>query len=148
MNLRSASITDLEGIKELLIVSNLPTDDITEYLDRFIVCEEEEKIIGVGGLEVHGKNALVRSISVMPKSQRKGIGKLIYKSIEHMACRLGVTTLYLLTETAEEYFELLGFAIMDRADVPKSIKNSKQFSFLCPSTAKLMFRRLPDYYER
>ena len=148
MKLRSASRVDLGDIKELLIVSNLPTEDITEHLDGFIVCEEAGKIIGVGGLEVHGTNGVVRSIAVKPENQTKGFGKLIYKSIEHEALRLGVTTLYLLTETAEGYFVKLGFAVMDRTDVPKSIMNSKQFRFLCPSTAKLMFRRLSGRNEQ
>jgi amino-acid N-acetyltransferase len=148
MNLRSAIKTDLEVINELLNASNLPSSDIEEHLEGFMVYEEEEKIIAIGGFEKHGNDALVRSITTEPRSQGKGIGKSIYKSIEHNARSLGVTTLYLLTETAEEFFKKLGFSVKDRTGIPESIIKSKQYSLLCPSTATLMCKQLSVLHEK
>ncbi len=49
-----------------------------------------------------------------------------------------ITTLYLLTETAVDYFLKLGFSISERIDAPKEIVRTRQFDELCPSTAKIM----------
>jgi amino-acid N-acetyltransferase len=81
----------------------------------------------------------------MPKNQRKGIGELIYQSIEHKAGELGITALYLLTESAEVYFTKLGFLVKERSDVPVAIENTKQFKVLCPSTATVMVRELAGH---
>ena len=148
MNYRNASIADLEQIKELLSSSKLPSDDAADHIDNFIVYEEERIIIGVGGLEAYGTTGLVRSIAVKPKNQKKGIGKSIYKSIEHKAYELGLNTLYLLTESAVEYFAKLGFIVKERTDIPVSVMNTKQYKALCPSTAILMFRKLSNRDEQ
>jgi amino-acid N-acetyltransferase len=145
MNFRSAKIADIEDIAELLNTSNLPSDDFTEHLDNFIVSEEAQTIVGVGGLETHGPNGLVRSLAVKPKHQRKGIGKLIYKSIENKAGEIGLSSLYLLTESAEAYFTKLGFIVKDRSYVPVSIANTKQFKLFCPTTATVMVKELDGH---
>jgi len=144
MNHREATYTDLRAIKELLSSSNLPSEDCEEHIENFIVIEEKGKIIGVGGLEIRGVFGLVRSIVVVPEKRRKGIAKKIYKLIEEKAYSLGINTLYLLTESATEYFFLLGFIIKDRAETPISIMETKQFKELCPSSAKVMYREISD----
>jgi amino-acid N-acetyltransferase len=142
MNSREASKEDLLDIGRLLCSSNLPSQDIVEHIDNFVVIEENEIIIGVGGLEISGRVGLVRSIVVAPEHRGNGIGKKIYKLLEIKANDLGINTLYLLTESAAEYFLKLGFVIKDRADVPLSVMETKQFKELCPPSAKVMFREI------
>jgi amino-acid N-acetyltransferase len=142
MSLRKATTADFEEVEGLLIACNLPSDDIAKHFGNFIVHEEEGVIIGVGGLEVHGTDGLVRSIAVKPASQGKGIGKSLYNSIENRAFELGIDALYMLTESAEVYFSQFGFIVIERKGIPNSIKNTKQFSLLCPSSATVMFKAL------
>jgi len=55
-----------------------------------------------------------------------------------MKCR----AVWLLTTTAREFFERLGYAAVDRADVPGAIRATAQFSSLCADSATVMVKRL------
>ena len=142
MNSRDASKGDLLSIERLLCSSHLPSEDIVGHIDNFVVIEENEKIIGVGGLEISGGVGLIRSIVVAPEHRGIGVGKKIFKLLEIKANDLGLNTLYLLTDSAEEYFRKLGFLTKDRTDVPLSVMETKQFKELCPPSATVMFRDL------
>jgi amino-acid N-acetyltransferase len=45
---------------------------------------------------------------------------------------------FLLTTTAEHYFSALGFARVERHDVPASVQTSIEFTTACPSSATVM----------
>lgn len=142
MNHREATDADLQIIKELLNASKLPSDDCDEHIKHFLVIEEKGKIIGIGGLEICGTVGLVRSMVVMPEHRGKGIAKNIYRLIENRAHGLGINALYLLTESATDYFKNLGFIVQERSEVPASVMETKQFKELCPSSAMVMFREI------
>lgn len=144
MKHRQAISDDLITIKELLSLSNLPADDCAEHLEHFVVMEDEGKVIGLGGLENCGAYGLLRSIVVAPEYRGNGIAKMIYSLIEKKAYDLGINTLYLLTESATEYFEKLGFVIQQRSEVPLLIVATKQFKQLCPASAVVMFREISE----
>ncbi len=144
MNHRKAINTDLQKIKDLLNSSKLPSDDCEEQIENFIVIEENNKLIGIGGLEIYDTVGLIRSIVVESKYRGSGIGKKIYRLIEAKAYTSGIKSLYLLTETATEYFENLGFKIKDRSEVPRSIMETKQFKEICPSSAMVMYREISN----
>jgi arsenate reductase len=59
------------------------------------------------------------------------------------AARAGATSACLLTTTAEAFFTHIGFARIDRADVPAALLQSVEFRGACPSTAVIMRRALP-----
>lgn len=147
MKYRTAEKKDLAEIKEILKQSNLPTEDCDSHVDNFIVAEQERKIIGTGGIEIYGALGLVRSIVVIPEYRGKGISREILTILESRAYDRGVNILYLLTETAEEYFKNLGFSVKNRLETPEAIVNTKQFSNLCPSTAKVMRRDINKKLE-
>jgi len=139
---RNAERADLRAITELLRNDGLPTDDIECHLENFIILVNDGEIIGVGGLERCGEFGLVRSIAVTPENRNKGVARRIYRCIEERAHALGISTLYLLTESAADYFDKLGFVILERAQTPPSVMASRQFEELCPSTATVMFRQI------
>ncbi len=138
MNHRKATAADVDVIKEILTVSGLPAVDCDEHIDNFIVIEEKGGIIGVGGLEIHGSIALVRSIAVVPEYRGKGLARMIYKLIEDKARGLGISELYVITESAAEYFKRFGFVVIERCKVPGSIAETRQFKELCTSSAMVM----------
>jgi amino-acid N-acetyltransferase len=49
---------------------------------------------------------------------------------------------YLITTTADHYFDRYGFAPVNREHVPEAIQQTRQFSGLCPSSAVVMKRNL------
>ncbi len=139
MTCRDAAIADFPGIQELLSRSKLPNDDFVAHIKNFIVYVENHNIVAVGGLEICGAFGLLRSIAVASEHRGKGIAKKIYELLKVRAHGLGINRLYLLTESSIEYFANLGFRIMDRADAPELIMETKQFKELCPLSATLMY---------
>ena len=70
--------------------------------------------------------------------QKKGVGKFIVGELEKTARQSGADCLYLLTTTAGDFFTEQGYETIDRETVPIEIKNTTEFSSICPSTAKVM----------
>jgi len=50
----------------------------------------------------------------------------------------GVKELYLITTTADSYFEKQGYERISRDNVPAEIAQLQQFSSICPSSAVVM----------
>lgn len=70
---------------------------------------------------------------------------------EHVASTLalgerrGVRTVYLLTETAAQFFPKFGFRAITRAEVDQAVMHSPEFTTACPKTALVMTTSLtPD----
>jgi len=55
----------------------------------------------------------------------------------------GAEEIYLLTSTAERFFERLGYARVLREAAPVAIQQTQEFSALCPSNSAFMLKRLP-----
>jgi len=139
MTYRDASVKDIAEVEYLLKHYNLPVNDILEYIDNFVVSEQDNKIIAVGGYEIHEGISLIRSIAVAQEYRDRSIGVDIYHLLERKIKNNGINKAYLLTETATGYFKKLGFTIKERTSIPKAITQTKQFKELCPSTAIVMF---------
>jgi amino-acid N-acetyltransferase len=138
--LRPATRDDLPHICALLASAKLPTAGVAGQLPGFVVCDPGGEVAGVGGLEIHGSLALLRSLAVAPSRQRRGLATSICDRLEQAAARRGIRHVYLLTETAERFFARRGYAAIPRADAPAEIAASEEFSALCPQTAVLMRR--------
>ena len=50
--------------------------------------------------------------------------------------------IYLLTTSQADYFSALGYAPCPRSRVPQGIRDSRQFSALCPASADVMVKRV------
>jgi len=142
MNYRDAVVQDIEQIENLLKKYNLPVNDIMEYIDNFVVSEQGNNIIGVGGYENLGEIALIRSIAVAQEYRGESVGVNIYHLLEKKIIHIGIKEAYLLTETAADYFKKIGFTIIKRTSIPEAVTITKQFKELCPSTAIIMFKEL------
>jgi amino-acid N-acetyltransferase len=139
----TATSQHLPAIAELLEACALPIEDLAQQdLSLFLVSEEENHIKAVGGLERFGNVALIRSVATTAVSRGQGLASRLVRQLEDMARSKGITTLYLLTETATGYFESLGYASCSRDSAPPVIKTSNQFSSLCPNSATLMVKQL------
>jgi len=147
MNYRDAVNLDIELIEHLLQECSLPYNDLTKYIENFVVVEEENKIIGVGGFEKYGEVSLIRSLAVSHEYRGIGVGERIYSLLVSNINSTGINKVYLLTETAIDYFKKIGFIILSRENVPAAITNTKQFRELCPSTAVVMYNELRESNE-
>ena len=136
--LRQAEQSDLQSIQSLLAHYDLPTADCAAHLRTFLVIEDEQKVIAVGGYEVSGDNGLIRSFAVHPDFKGQGLAELIFHALKEQAQKSNLAKFYLLTTTASSYFERLGFIRCERDQVPAEIKATDQFSSLCPASATTM----------
>jgi len=141
--IEKARITDLNEIHKLLNKVNLPTEGVREHLDNFLVLKISQqnnvtKVKGCIGLELYRENALLRSAAVHPENQNQGIGKKLTEAIIDYAKKIGIKKLYLLTDTAENYFKKRGFIIVQENKIPASVKQSIEFTFQCAKTGKAM----------
>lgn len=140
--LRAAAGADLPAVGELLGRSGLPTSDLQTSRPQFIVACEGENVVGVGALEQRGAAALLRSVAVAPLWRRSGLGHQIVRALERQARAAGIAELFLLTLTAQEFFEREGYRVVERAQVPPAVQESAEFRSLCPVTAVCMLKTL------
>lgn len=144
MNIQPAKHTDLSAVRALLEMERLPASDVDERaLERFLIWRDDSRVNGIVGLELYGEFALLRSLVVAQHARGQGAGETLTRAAEELAAELGANSIYLLTTTAERFFAARGYRKIDRADAPKSIQGTTQFSALCPSTAVLMAKSLP-----
>lgn len=119
----------LKKALQLLSINNLPTADLSAAsMKHFFGCGAERDPGGIAGLEIHGSYGLLRSLAVAPEFQAKGCGKALVDRIEVYAKDRGLKRLYLLTNTAENYFAKRGYVRVERAHVPEPIRRTSEFS--------------------
>lgn len=141
--LRQALADDWHAVRELLLASDLPVDDLgPDRLDRFLIAEHDGAIVGLIGLEVLGTVGLLRSLVVEENARRAGLGGKLVGALESAAQAAGIAELWLLTIDAERFFERHNFEIVDRKAAPDAIRRSEEFQALCPDTAFLMRKPL------
>jgi amino-acid N-acetyltransferase len=138
MTFRFTRPNDLPKIKQLLSDASLPSQDIDQHISHFIIAEKSGELIGVIGLELIGKVALLRSAAVVNSERGTGLGKELVAKIKSYAQLNNVEQLYLLTTTASGFFQKLGFERIDREQVPQAIKNTAEFKSICPVSAVCM----------
>ena len=133
-----AKPTDLDAVTELLHTCKLPANDLEAH--EFIVARDGNRITGCIGLELQGP--LLRSLAVDPANRNQGIaGELCSRLLSHAADQ-GVREIYLLTDSADRFFERIGFQKIARENAPESIRTHKQFTELCPDSAIVMRKEM------
>jgi amino-acid N-acetyltransferase len=133
-----------EQVQQLLAACNLPTDDLQDAANnlRLFGSRADGHLLGLVGLEMHGADALLRSLAVAYAARGQGLGDELLAYAERQAAIHGVQTLYLLTTTAEVFFAQRGYRLSERATAPRAIAATRQFCGLCPATAAFMRKRL------
>jgi amino-acid N-acetyltransferase len=68
----------------------------------------------------------------------RGIGETLTRNRLSWARHEGLRALYLLTETAAEYWPRFGFVRIERASAPDAIRGSPEWAGGCPASAVAM----------
>lgn len=143
MSLERAQCADLDAIRDLLVTSSLPTDDLdaagpqTQW-----VWKEAGRVVGTIGADLVGSYAVIRSLAVMPTYRCGGIAAQLCREVELTARDAGVTEAYLLTESARGFFERLGYRAIPRTEVPPAVASHRQFASGCCACAVTLTKRL------
>lgn len=106
----------------------------------FLFFDDQQKMVGTGGLDVVNQMALLRSITVNPNHQGQRLGKEIVKTMLALASDKKINAIYLLTQTAAFFFEKLGFQTIARNQAPAAIASTTEFAGVCPTSATCMMK--------
>jgi N-acetylglutamate synthase-like GNAT family acetyltransferase len=109
---------DYTQLAGLLADNNLLDGDLEgDNKHFFAFVDQAGWRVGVGGLEVYGSDAILRSLLTINAHRGQGLGGLMVEELVDAAKKLGIKRLFLFTRDAESFFEKQGFQIFDRLDV-------------------------------
>jgi len=133
----------MAAVEALLSANDLPITDLSDLQPcDFLYCGEREKPIAAIGLQIVGSVGLLRSLVVSHDGQHQGYGTALVAALESKASQAGIIDIFLLTETAQDFFAHLNYTSIPRNSAPSAIKNTAEFNGLCPSDATLMHKNL------
>jgi amino-acid N-acetyltransferase len=127
--IRKARMSDVKGIHGLIAEyakkgDMLPRSlaDIYENLrDYFVFLGEDGELLGSAAIHIMWEDlAEVRSLAVREGKMRRGVGTQLVESCISEAIMLGIARVFALTYKPE-FFERLGFHIVDKAELPQKI---------------------------
>ena len=142
MTFRAGEKKDIHKIKLLLESADLPYEDIDLARQDFIVATQGAKIIGAVGLEPYGECGLMRSLTVEDTYRGRGMGRALVMEMTGYAREKGIKQLFLLTLTADRFFEKEGFERISRDRMPKAIQNTTEFTSICPLSSVCMKKEI------
>lgn len=139
---RRATTADLPDIVTLLEGAGLPLQGLGVTALWVGAMDESGSAVGVVGLEVHGDAGLLRSLAVQEAHRGAGIGHaLVAHAIEEASAR-HLTSLYVVTVEARDFFAEIGFEEVDRDALPDALQASAELQGACPADAPVMMLAL------
>lgn len=154
-HIRNAGFTDAEGIFNLIkaypkALLARPLSDIAQNIDRFLVCEQAGKIVGVVSWSIlpeigHARHPSVemKSLAVKPSLRKQGIGRKLVKAAIERIKDLSPSQIIVLTFTPE-FFRKMGFHEVPKASLMHKLYagciNCAKYDspFTCPEVAMAM----------
>jgi amino-acid N-acetyltransferase len=131
--------SDLDEVLALLTASGLGVDGVPEHITDFLVARANGRVVGVAALEDYTAAGLLRSVAVAPDRRGWGLGRYLTHALMGRSRQRGHAALYLLTDTAQAYFERFGFRPVDRSAVWPAVLASAQFQGeLCKSSVAMV----------
>lgn len=116
------------GLKAVLARAGLPADDLEDNGPLFWRFERDDMPVGFAGIEVHGQDALLRSLVTLPPLRQQGIGAAMVDKMETEARARGASAIYLLTRDFVPFFAKLGYAPCGRERLPAAIAVAGPFA--------------------
>ena len=135
MLLTTKAITqDLPEVLTLLKLVDLPIEGVKEHFHDFFIIRKDKMVVGCVGIEIYENVGLLRSLGIHPTFQGKGLGKQMVGKLEEYSAEKGLHNVYLLTDTAENFFLKLGYELISREETDAKVKQSIEFTTLCTSS--------------
>ena len=133
-----------ESLQELLMSEKLCYNDISDEGVVLYGVKIKHVHVGYFGFQKFGADALFRSMLVQPDARKRGYGTLIWNEAKAKLRETGVKNIYLLTDTATEFFTKQGFVIINRNSVPQSIAMTTEFQDFCPDSSICMKYKIDE----
>jgi amino-acid N-acetyltransferase len=143
VSIEPAKSEDLPEILALLERSGLPLIGYADHLATALVGRKGQRIVASAAMELYGPAGLLRSVAVDESWRGHGLGQRMTQAALALSRKHGAGAIYLLTETAQPFFERLGFQAVERSAVPTTVKASLEFTIACPDTVQAMVLQEP-----
>ena len=143
VQLRPSRPADFDESAALLRGARLTLEGLRERFADAIVASRGSEIVGCVALELYPPCALLRSLVVAQSSRGEGLGERLTREALRFARDRGARDVYLLTETAQDFFPRFGFRVEERASAPAVLQESVEFRSACPKSAVMMRAGLP-----
>jgi len=128
-SMRPAHREDMAAVRHVLSVTSLEEPARDDQQGSFFVLRNEDGTVGCVSLEVLGDDAVLRALAVDPKFRGAGYGWMLADMAVSQARWRGVRRIYLLTETASDFFAAkFGFRVVDRSTLSRPVAASETFS--------------------
>jgi amino-acid N-acetyltransferase len=145
---RGAIGEDLPALRSLLTSSGLRADDVEDRIDQTVVGDLRQDPGGIVATaclqEARGDDAaeparagVLRSVAVLRDSRGKGLGQLGTAAAVAWGRARGITQIYVFTETAEGFFQSMGFRRIDREQVPPPVTGTAHADEECPTATAM-----------
>jgi len=143
-NSAPASEKDCGEVIALLEAASLPTEDLERSsMAHFLLAHDVSgSVIGAIGVEHYGRDALLRSLVVVPEYRNRKLGTQLVADLEARCRSLAVANLFLLTTSARDFFSRQHYRAIERESVPARLRAAAEFTRLCPGSAVCMTKSL------
>jgi UDP-N-acetylmuramate: L-alanyl-gamma-D-glutamyl-meso-diaminopimelate ligase len=128
-SVRPARRGDMAAVRSVLASVSLAEPATDDQAGNFFVLCNEDGTVGGVSLEVLGNDAILRALAVDPKFRGAGYGWILADTAVSQARWRGVRRIYLLTETASDFFAAkFGFRVVDRSTLSRQVAASEVFT--------------------
>ncbi len=125
IEIRKAWLTDIPALLNLInsyaangIMLPRTEFEMAENIRDFLVAFQDGRLVGTGALHFYTPTSgEVRSLAVEPGEKTKGIGRKLVEALEAEARQHDLHSIFAFTYV-DKFFEKLGFAEVDRAELP------------------------------
>ena len=127
-HMRNATIDDVGGILQIIepleeqgILVRRSRERLETEIERFVVAEHDNAIIGCAGLYAFPDEKVgeLAALAVHPDFRREGYGEALMSEIEARARKLKLAKLFVLTTRASQWFLERGYHTAAIADLPR-----------------------------
>lgn len=134
---RPAGPDDADAAARLLAQEGLPTEGWGDPTTRRWVLVDGGVLVGAVGIEVHGDEALLRSLAVAPGARGRGYASALVRAALRGALDAGAGHAHALTTTIPGLLEGWGFDEIARDAVPAALHASPELRGACPESARV-----------
>ncbi|HMG21901.1 MAG TPA: GNAT family N-acetyltransferase [Kofleriaceae bacterium] len=128
-SMRPAHREDMPAVRRVLESTALQEPARDDQPGSFFVLRNEDGVVGCVALEVLSDDAILRALAVDPKFRGAGYGWMLADTAVNQARWRGVRRIYLLTETASDFFAAkFGFRVVDRSTLSRQVAASEVFT--------------------
>jgi N-acetylglutamate synthase-like GNAT family acetyltransferase len=135
--IRPANAADRSTIKAIVYAARLIPRDLD--WERFLVAEEDRRIIGVGQVKPHNDGSReLASLAVVPEHRAQGIGGALIQAL--LARETGAVYLMCM-DRLEPFYQRFGFRRLGRAELPPSFRFVGRFAPVFAVISALLGKR-------